>query len=721
MLSLIFSILIIMSIINLSDQRTMCQDLEDTGNRLKYEKSPYLLQHASNPVDWFPWGEEAFDKAKKEDKPIFLSIGYSTCHWCHVMEEESFADPEIARLMNEAFISIKVDREERPDVDNIYMTVCQAMTGSGGWPLTIIMTPDKKPFFAGTYIPKEAKFGMDGMREFIPKVRNAWKNQRKQLEETASQIIPFLQNVSKQTSWQELSVQTLDMAFNQFSNTFDKEYGGFGHSPKFPTPHNLMFLLRYWKRSGDKDALNMAATTLKKMRMGGIYDHLGFGFHRYSTDSLWLVPHFEKMLYDQALLAMAYAEGYLATGDADFRQTAEEILTYVLRDMISPEGGFYSAEDADSEGEEGKFYLWTSDEIDMVLGTEQGNLFSTVFNVKKSGNFTEQGKENTGGANILHLTKEYKELASQLKIPQQELRSKIESGRQKLFEHREKRIHPYKDDKILTDWNGLMIAALSKAGRAFNRPEYGETAKRAADFVLGTLRKSDGRLLHRFREGEAMITGNLDDYAFMVFGLLELYETTFETKYLQTAIDLNNDMIKHFSDPAGGFFFTADDAEKLLVRPKEYYDGAIPSGNSIAMLNLLRLGRITMDSEFENKAAALARAYSGNISRSPVAYSFLMCALDFALGPSLEIVISGMSKSPDTKEMVAKLYQQFLPNKVVIFRASDEETPAITKISQFTKNQTSIGGKATVYVCRNYACKLPTTEINQMVEMLNEK
>jgi uncharacterized protein YyaL (SSP411 family) len=691
-------------------------------NRLRFEKSPYLLQHANNPVDWYPWGPEAFEKARRENKPIFLSIGYSTCHWCHVMEHESFEDPEVARLMNEVFVSIKVDREERPDLDNIYMTVCQMMTGSGGWPLTIIMTPDKKPFFAGTYFPKESRYGRIGMLDLIPRIKEIWVTKHDEVLKSADQITAVLRQYSQEAPGEELGEPTLRNAFEQLSQRFDEQHGGFGSAPKFPTPHNLLFLLRCWKRTGNEKALRMVEKTLQAMRRGGMYDHVGFGFHRYSTDSTWLVPHFEKMLYDQALLAMAYTEAYQATGKREYGETAREVFSYVLRDMKSETGAFHSAEDADSEGEEGKFYLWTEEQIRQVLSAEETNLVITVFNIEKGGNFHEEATGKKGGRNIPYVKKDLHESASALKMPEQQLRSQLEDARGKLFAAREKRIHPHKDDKILTDWNGLMIAALAKGARALDEPGYAEAAKKSVDFILQKMRTQDGRLLHRYRDGQAALPANVDDYAFLIWGMAELYETTFEASYLQSALKLNDDLLQHFwDDKAGGFYFTADDAEKLLVRQKDIYDGAVPSGNSVGALNLLRLARFTANTNLEEKAVKIGRAFSEAINQSPSAYTQLMLAVDFMVGPSYEVIIAGKSGAKDTKAMIGALRAHFVPNKVVLFRPTEEESPEIIRLAEYTKYQSSIDGKATAYVCLNYNCKLPTTDSGKMLELLEVK
>jgi len=691
-------------------------------NRLKFEKSPYLLQHADNPVDWYPWGKEAFEKARLENKPIFLSIGYSTCHWCHVMAHESFEDPLVARLINEVFISIKVDREERPDIDKIYMTVCQMLTGSGGWPLTIIMTPDKKPFFAATYIPKESRFGRTGMIDLIPQIKDIWISRKNEVLNSADQIVSSLKQTSNDSPADELSKATLKIAYDQLSQRFDKQNGGFSGAPKFPTPHNLLFLLRDWKHSSDEYALEMVEKTLQAMRQGGIYDHVGFGFHRYSTDGHWLVPHFEKMLYDQALLAMAYTEAYQVTKKKDYEKIARENFTYVLRDMTAKEGGFYSAEDADSEGEEGKFYLWTEDEIRQILTKEEADLIFKVFNTEEDGNFNEEATRRKTGTNILHLNKSLDEIASEIKMSDHMFQNILNSARQKLFVLREKRIHPHKDDKVLTDWNGLMIAAFAKAAQVFDEQRYTEAAKNAVDFILKNMRRTDGRLLHRYRDNQAAILANLDDYAFLIWGLIELYETNFDVNYLKTALNLNRDLIMHFwDDKNGGFFFTPDDGENLLVRQKEIYDGAIPSGNSVAMLNLLRLGRMTANHDFEEKAAQIGKAFSDTATQLPAAHTQLMVALDFAVRPSFEIVIVGNHQGKDTMDILRILRTQFIPNKVILFRPSGQDAPDISRIAAFTKNLSSIDGKTTVYVCTNYTCKMPTTDTSKMLDLLNIK
>ncbi len=678
-------------------------ETERLPNRLIHEKSPYLLQHAYNPVDWYPWGEEAFQKARDENKLIFLSIGYSTCHWCHVMENESFEDEEVAALMNEAFVSIKVDREERPDIDSIYMTAAVMMTQSGGWPLNIIMTPNQKPILAMTYIPRTTRFQRTGMLELIPRIHDLWRDDPDKVLDFAEQVTTSLQNYSSISPGEALEASLLESSYQGLSNQYDPVHGGFGNAPKFPTPHNLLYLLRYWKRSGDEDALIMVEATLRAMRFGGIYDQLGYGLHRYSTDAEWFAPHFEKMLYDQAMIGMAYSDVYLATGKPEFEQTAREIYTYVLRDMLDAKGGFYSAEDADSEGVEGKYYLWTTDEIRDMLPEEQAGFVIDTFNLSEAGNFTEGKPEG----NILHLSQALGEDAE-----------RWEPIRKKLYEKREERIKPYKDDKVLTDWNGLMIASLSKAAQAFDEPQYAQAAQAAADFILSEMRDEGERLLHRYRDGEVGIDGTVDDYAFFIWGLLELYETTFNVRYLTSAIELQNQLDAHFWDTvSGGYFQTANDGEELLTRIKKIDNSAIPSGNSIALLNLLRLGRITADTGYEERADQLSRAFSSMVKRFPHAYPQLLSGFNFALGPSFEVVIVGDPEAEDTQAMLAALRKDFNPNKVVLLRDKGDDPP-IAEFSEFTKSMFSIDGKATAFVCTNYYCQKPTTDVEVMRGLL---
>ncbi|GBE19111.1 cellobiose 2-epimerase [archaeon BMS3Abin16] len=689
-------------------------------NKLKDEKSPYLRQHADNPVDWYPWGDEAFEKARAEDKPIFLSIGYSTCHWCHVMARESFEDPEVARLMNDAFVSVKVDREERPDIDSAYMAAAQLITGAGGWPLTIIMTPDKKPFFAATYLPKESRGGRMGMVDLIPRVKQLWTGQREDALKTAEELTRQLKNIGTQAPGASIDKTLVEKAVKLLSERFDKEHGGFSDRPKFPTPHNILFLLRRHRKSGSTWALRMAETTLENMAMGGIYDHIGHGFHRYSTDEGWILPHFEKMLYDQALLAIAYTEAYQATKKQVYLETAEEVLTYVLRDLRSSEGGFYSAEDADSEGVEGKFYLWSFDELFTILGREKMELATRAYNLDIEGNYIDEATRWRTGSNILYLAKPLDELAEEMDRPVGDVKAGLKEIGRMLFETRRGRVRPSLDDKILCDWNGLMIAALSVAGRVFDDERYVAAAKKAADFILEKMLDSDGRLLHRYKDGEAGIPGFLEDYAFLCWGLIELYETTFDAKYLSHAVAFTNMMILHFWDGVdGGFYHTAADGEELILRKKEVYDGATPSGNSVAMHNLLRLSRLTANADFEARAEAVGRAFSKMVSQYPAGYTYLLSAVDFMVGPSREVVIVGAPDAVDTEAMLNVLRGEYLPNTVVLFKSTNEKALEITKIAEFTRDHTAIDGKATAYVCTNQACKKPTTDPEEMMKLLD--
>lgn len=686
-------------------------------NRLANEKSPYLLQHANNPVNWYPWSDEAFDKAKSEDKPVFLSIGYSTCHWCHVMERESFEDEEVAAILNEGYVSVKVDREERPDVDHIYMTVCQAMTGQGGWPLTVLMTPERKPFFAGTYFPKRGKWGRPGLLDILTRVRQRWEQDRDKVREAGEEVIEALrprfgpQSEAVQNR-ESLNRETLDKAYKQFQGQFDREYGGFGPAPKFPTPHNLSFLLRYWKRSGEKQALAMVEKTLQSMYNGGLYDHIGHGFSRYSTDRKWLVPHFEKMLYDNALLSLAYLEAYQATGRDFYARVAGDVFTYVLRDMTSPEGGFYSAEDADSEGVEGKFYVWTPEEVREILGERAGETYCRLYDITPGGNF-----EGRSIPNLIHKSLENAALESGMES--REFTACLEDLRKKLFKAREARVHPYKDDKTLTSWNGLMIAALAKGGAVLEVPFYIEAAARATDFIFRKLRREDGRLLARYRDGEAAFPAYFDDYAFFTWGLLELYEASFDGKYLKEALELAGQAIGLFWDrESGGFFFYGEDAEQLIARPKEIYDGALPSGNSVMLLNLLRLSRLTGDEALAEVAEKQVHAFAGEIADHPQAYSYFMMGLNFYLGPAREVVIAGKPGEVVAESMLKAIRSRFMPETVVAFNPDGGTGTDLEKLAPFLREQRSIDGKATAYVCQNYACQAPTTDYRQFINTI---
>ncbi len=681
------------------------------GNRLRDAGSPYLLQHAGNPVDWYPWGGEAFETAARLDRPVFLSIGYSSCHWCHVMERESFEDAEAARILNEHYIAVKVDREERPDIDNIYMRVCQAMTGSGGWPLTIIMTPDQKPFFAGTYFPKVARFGRPGLIELLTHIAGLWRGDRDQLLGIGDRIAASLSAERFADGGEHLDSAILDEAYRDLVERYDGRCGGFGAAPKFPSPHTLLFLLRMWKRRGDAGALRMVEETLHAMRRGGIHDHLGGGFHRYSTDERWLVPHFEKMLYDQALLAVAYAEGFQVTRSAAYADTVRNIFTYVLSRMRSDEGVFYTAEDADSEGIEGKYYTWKREEITEVLGADHGDLFSSFYGVTDAG--------NVEGRNVLHEASSEESLAAERGIDMAVLRRTIREGRRALLAAREKRVPPFRDDKVLTDWNGLIIAALAVGSRSLDEPVYADAASRAVDFILRVMRDRNGRLLHRYRRGEAAIPGYLDDYAFLAWGLLELYEATFAVRYLEAAQGLTESMIDLFGDDdRGGFYFAGRDGERLIARTKEIYDGAIPSGNSVAAFVLLRLARMTGKVEFERRAEGIMRYFAPVVRGAPAGFTGLLAALDFALGPTREIVIAGDAARDDARRMLAVLRGRFMPHAVILLTGDGPDRRALEGIVPAIREMEAVGGRATAYVCENFQCALPVTGAAGLVSLI---
>jgi uncharacterized protein YyaL (SSP411 family) len=602
------------------------------ANGLVNEKSPYLIQHAHNPVDWQPWSDSAFAAAKAKNKPVFLSIGYATCHWCHVMERESFEDAEVARHLNDAFVCIKVDREERPDIDAVYMAACQLLTGSGGWPLSIFMTPDKRPFYAATYIPARSRFGRPGLIEICPRVRQQWETRQPELEATAAEITAHLGRAFEYKPGRMPGADLLDRAYDEIRSRYDARHGGFEPAPKFPSPHRLVFLLRMHERTGNKGALDMVVKTLTAMRLGGIWDHVGFGFHRYATDERWLLPHFEKMLYDQALLATAYTEAHQVTGYPLLGRTAREIFEYVLRDMTAPEGGFYSAEDADSEGEEGKFYVWSREAFREVLAGLDTERWEKVFNLRSEGNFLDESTRQYTGANILHLTEPLSDWSKKFGISENKLEKEWQVIRARLFQFREKRIHPLKDDKILTDWNGLMIGAFATGARVLGDEVYEDAARKAAAFVLDNMKGKEGRLCHRYRDGEVAIRGTADDYAFLIYGLLNLYQATRDAYFLETARNLQQEMISDcWDEGAGGFFVSPSQNTELPVRPKELYDGAIPSANSISLENLLRLHHIFADDVWEERSHQLARAFAGTVSDSPGAFSYFLCGLDMAL------------------------------------------------------------------------------------------
>jgi uncharacterized protein YyaL (SSP411 family) len=692
-----------------------------TANRLINEKSPYLLQHAHNPVNWYPWSEEAFDRAKAEDKPVFVSIGYATCHWCHVMEKESFEDEETAGHLNETFICIKVDREERPDIDSVYMVACQMLTGSGGWPLNVFMTPGKKPFFAATYIPNRSRFGRPGLVELCQKIKELWRLQKEKVLETAADVVDNLGRAFEFSPERELDPSLLDQAYDQIRESFDAKLGGFKPAPKFPTPHRLLFLLRRYHRSGNPLALEMVRKTLEAMRLGGLWDHVGFGFHRYSTDKEWRVPHFEKMLYDQALIAFACTEAYQITKEKFFANTADEIFAYVFRDMTSAEGVFYSAEDADSEGEEGKFYVWTTEAFREALGEEGAERWMGIFNLREEGNFSEEAAGRKTGTNILYLDRPLSRWAETLNMQESELVLEWEKIRDKLFQARKKRVRPLKDDKVLTDWNGLMIAALASGARVLDKPEYARAAERAVEFLMREMRDRSGRLRHRFRDGEVAIDAQANDYAFFILGLLELYRSTFDPAHVKRAIMLQEQMLNDFWDEdKGGFFSTGKWMTELPARPKEVYDGAIPSANSVSLFNLLSLSRLTGDARWEHKAYDLARALMGTVRTHPSAYTQFLIGLDFALSPNQEVVIAGDPDSPEAKEMISILNARFLPGLVVIFKSRSWEKDLV-QFAGFTAALQPVEGKATAYVCTNFSCHRPTSDARTLAALIQDR
>jgi uncharacterized protein YyaL (SSP411 family) len=624
------------------------------------------------------------------------------------MAHESFEDEEVASLLNRDFVPVKVDREERPDVDNLYMSVCQALNGHGGWPLTVVLTPDKKPFFAGMYFPKQRRYGRPGLMDILRQLAGKWSEDRERVVSLSEQIIDETQKRMLSELQGYVSEKTLDKAYRMFEQLYDPEFGGFGDAPKFPTSHNISFLLRYYKRTGEPKALEMAERTLEAMYRGGMYDHIGFGFARYSTDKKWLVPHFEKMLYDNALLTMTYIEAYQATGNRRYADVAERIIEYVLRDMTSSEGAFYSAEDADSEGEEGKFYVWTPDEVLRVLGAEDGEMICELYDITEEGNFEGRSIPNLIAADVATF-------ARRKGMEPESFFRRVEACRQKLFARREQRVHPGKDDKVLTSWNGLMIAALAKAAKALDKPQYAEAAERAANFLLEKLRRDDGRLLARYRDGDAAFPAYLDDYAFLVWGFIELYEATFRTGYLRHAAELNRDMLGLFWDAKqGGLFFTGRDAEELFSRPKEIYDGALPSGNSAAAMNLLKLSKLLYDAELAQKAEEQLKAFAGAVDAYPAGHALFLAALDYAYGEAEEIVIAGDPVNADTQEMLRTIRSQYLPNAIVLLHPPGAEGEAVRTLVPMVADKLMLGGRATAYVCRDFACQSPTNDVEEL-------
>ncbi len=654
-----------------------------TENHLKESVSPYLQQHLHNPVDWYPWGEEAFAKARQEDKPIFLSIGYSTCHWCHVMEHESFEDPEVGAAMNRAFVSIKVDREERPDIDQLYMQVAQMMTGSGGWPLNLILTPDGKPFYAATYLPREDRFGRMGLLSLTRRVEELWKHDRKRLLASANSITKALQRPPSAAAGTAPDAELLRRAGQALRADFDAEHGGFGESPKFPSAHKLRFLLRM----GDTD---MVEQSLDAMRAGGIYDQIGFGFHRYATDNNWRVPHFEKMLYDQAMLMLAYSDAYAVTGHRRHAEVVREIADFLTREMRDSDDAFYAALDADSAGGEGRFYQWTLDEMKRALEEKDVDLAMTTWGVEQRGNYLDEARRLRNGLNILFLSQP----------PLDADRRRLERIRQQLLEVRETRERPFRDDKVLTDWNGMMIAALAHAARTLDAPELRALAEQAATTVLA--RAWNGkRLQHRWRNGTIGIDGKLDDYAMMVWGLIELYQTTLDARWLRQAVAINRVMVDRFAMEHGGFYLTDSDTH-LLARPREWFDGAAPAGNSIAIENLLRLAHLTGDSTLADMAERGLAQATEQMRKAPAGSAQLLSALHFALHPVRELVIAGENDAPEVARMIEAARAGYRPGLLLLRR-----DPALFKVAPFLKEQHAIDGKATAYLCENFSCNRP--------------
>jgi len=680
------------------------QSTKKFTNRLIDETSPYLLQHAHNPVEWFPWADEAFDKAKAEDKPVLISIGYSACHWCHVMAHESFEDETTAKIMNEHFVNIKIDMEERPDVDQIYMTFVQMTTGSGGYPLNVFMTPDRQPFFGGTYFPPAARFRMPGFQQVLTSVADAWKNKRDELLTSASEILGEMRKIGlSEFAPEALSVEMLDTSFKSFIRNFDQENGGFGRAPKFPAPMSLEFLLRYYKRTGNEKALEMVLQTCEKMANGGIYDQIGGGFHRYSTDEIWLVPHFEKMLYDNAQLARLYLHVFQITKDEFYKRIAVETLEYIKREMLDARGGFYSAQDADSEGVEGKFFVWTPKEIEEILGAEDARIFNFYYDVSEQGNFERK--------NILNVNFTPDAAAKALRISKEKLSEVLENGKAKLFAERESRIKPFRDEKILTAWNGLMLATFAEAAAILQSAEYLEIAKNNADFILENLQEN-GYLLRTFKDGKAKLNAYLEDYANFIDGLIELFQVSGEIKYLKESKRLAELLISEFWDnEAGGFFFTANNHEELILRSKDFTDNAMPSGNAAAADVLLKLSKLLGDERYEKFAVTILQMVAPQIKRYAGAFGRIISALEFYLGDTKEIVVVGEKGSALEKAV----WENYHPNKIVILSEKPSENSDFIPVLEMKEK---IDGKPTAFVCRNFVCQKPVSNIEELREQL---
>ncbi len=668
-------------------------------NRLINETSPYLLQHAHNPVDWYPWGEEALQRAKDEDKPILLSIGYSACHWCHVMERESFENEEIAGIMNEHFVNIKVDREERPDLDSVYMNAVQALTGSGGWPMTMFLTPEGKPFYGGTYFPPADRGGMPGFPSVLTGVSQAYRTRRGDVVQTTTQILSHMQHLSQPTrSLEPLAPDLMHQAYQSLGQNYDYQNGGFGAAPKFPQAMTCEFLLRYSRVANSPRALEMVEDTLHKMAMGGIYDQIGGGFHRYSTDAYWLVPHFEKMLYDNALLSKLYIHAYQASGDPMYRRITEETLDYVLREMTDPKGGFYSTQDADSEGVEGKFFVWSLEEIQAVLGEDEGELIAGYLGVTEAGNFE--------GENILNVPQGADSFAPEAGMSVAELEEQLRAARPLLLETRERRVHPALDDKVLASWNGLMMRSFAEAASTLGRPDYLDAAVNCASFLLEEMHV-DRHLLRTWREGRASLKGYLEDYAFVADGLLAVYEATFDRRWLDEARSLCDTMLDLFWEEGElTFYDTGKDHESLVVRPRDVFDNATPCGSSVAVDVLLHLSIFTGENDYSRRGAASLRSMHQYLGRAPMGMGHWLCALDFYLSSPREIAIIGDRSEADTRALLDVVYGLYLPNVVV---AGAPGTLPEDGAIPLLRERGMIDGKPTAYVCENYACQLPVT------------
>jgi hypothetical protein len=679
------------------------------ANRLAQEKSPYLLQHANNPVDWLPWGAEAFGRAKGEDKPIFLSIGYSTCHWCHVMERESFEDERIAERLNRDFVPIKVDREERPDVDDVYMTAVQTMTGSGGWPLSLFLTPEGKPFYGGTYYPPDDRYGRPGFPTVLAAIADAWKMRRSELEASAGQLLAHLDRAAHApTGGPEVGSEVLDKAARALAMEFDPREGGFGSAPKFPPSMRLEFLIRHWVRTAEERAREMVETTLAKMAAGGIYDHVGGGFHRYSTDAKWLVPHFEKMLYDNALLARTYLLAFRTFGNADDARVARETLDYLLAEMTPAGGGFFAAQDADADGEEGTFSVWDPASLEAAVGREAARIVAARYGVTDTGNFE-------GGQTVLSVVRSLPEVAAELGLPESTVEMTLEEARRKMREARSRRVRPMTDEKLLTDWTALAISAFALAGRLLGEPRYEDAACRAADRILGNCR-IEGDLLHREKDGVAEIPGFASDYAFFIEALLDLYEATFEPRYFREAVGLQKEMDERFADPRGGYFFAGRRHDGLIVRPRELFDGATPSSNSVAAMNLLRLGTFTGDPKYRERAEAIFSALGGYLDNVPAAFPRLLCALDYRQDEPTEVVLSGEPGREDFEALRAAVFASRRLNRVVA-HAGRDEIPA--ELSPLVDSRAAEGGRARAFVCRRFSCLAPTSDPAELAAALD--